>query len=157
MNSIVLDQGSVNCLDTGVCCGDNCTCVCVKGASFPSQTQLNMSPRGENVETQQPGRERVLGWLLLIWDVLLHSLVYARERILCWNHCVYIPAGNFKGALLLKYMCILCIQYAPVINIYFLSGKLIIIVVPDATVLCFRGWKQMVFYFHMIYSPETRK
>ncbi len=26
---------------------------------------------------------------------------------------------------------------------------------PDATVVYIRGWMQMVFYYHMIYSPET--
>ncbi len=27
--------------------------------------------------------------------------------------------------------------------------------VPDATLVYIRGWLQMVFYYHMIYSPET--
>ncbi len=32
---------------------------------------------------------------------------------------------------------------------------LTIIIVPDATCVYIRGWMQMVFYYHMIYSPET--
>jgi hypothetical protein len=31
------------------------------------------------------------------------------------------------------------------------------IFVPDVTVLYIRGWMQMVFYCHMIYSPETKQ
>ncbi len=147
MNSIVLDQGSVNCLDTGLCCGDNFTCVCVKGARFPSQSQPNIFPREGNVESQQPGREHVLGRLLLI-ATCCYRVWHATEREYCVEIIVYIfPPAIWNEPSLLKYICILCIQYAAVINIYFLSGTLII-VVPY-----YMHWS-FVYAFETLLNPE---
>ncbi len=84
----VLDQGLVNCLSPGLCCGDEDTCVCVKGAGFLSQKKRDPAPprfpQGASVETQQPWRECVLGRLLLIWFVVLQSLACDRENKPLW-------------------------------------------------------------------------
>jgi hypothetical protein len=66
------------CLDLGLCHCDENTCVCERG-KLPKPDQ----PHPDSPGTQQAWRERVLGQLLLIQDVVLQSLTCNRVRRLC--------------------------------------------------------------------------
>jgi hypothetical protein len=111
-------------------------CVCERG-KLPKPEPAQYFPQRGKLSSQE---ENMCLDDSYSFGMCYYRVWYTTEREYCVEIIVYIfPPAILKEPSLLKYMCILCIQYAPVINIYFLSGKLIIIVVPDATVLCFRG------------------
>ncbi len=76
---LVLDKGSVNCLDTGPRHSSKSVCAFVRGGQLRPDLASLDSPRGQSVEVQQPRRELVTVELLLLRDVLSQGIWHLTE------------------------------------------------------------------------------